>query len=270
MNTLKINLSAKLFSCFLVIAFCFCAQTSFAQQSAETKRGVELYNQGNDKEAIVTFKQVTKKNKRDVEAWYYLGLAYEHSSKSNDASKAYDNAAEQGIELFVSQFDDANTEDKVKEVIQNTQFLISQIELAIKSSERYRTLNPNLSGGKLEKWQNTKDMLESFVSPAKIKKDNGSNIYPQTGVTTKAVITYKPQPEYSGKARDNGIEGVVRISAILGADGKVHSIRPITVLPYGLTANSIKTTLKLKFRPAMKDGKLVSQYVTLEYNFRIY
>jgi hypothetical protein len=41
-------------------------------------------------------------------------------------------------------------------------------------------------------------------------------------------------------------------------------------LPDGLTEACINAARKIKFIPAMKDGRFVSQYVTIEYNFNIY
>jgi outer membrane biosynthesis protein TonB len=41
-------------------------------------------------------------------------------------------------------------------------------------------------------------------------------------------------------------------------------------LPYGLTEQAIAAARKLKFVPAMKDGKNVSMWIQLEYNFNLY
>ena len=57
---------------------------------------------------------------------------------------------------------------------------------------------------------------------------------------------------------------------IFAASGKVTNITPIQRLPDGLTEQAIETAKKIKFRPAMKNGRAVSQYMTLSFSFDIY
>ncbi len=89
-------------------------------------------------------------------------------------------------------------------------------------------------------------------------------------VTQKAKITFNPQPEYTEEARKNQVQGVVRVSAVLTASGGIINVRAIGGLPHGLTEKALEAARRIKFVPAQKDGRNVSQYVTLEYNFRIY
>lgn len=89
-------------------------------------------------------------------------------------------------------------------------------------------------------------------------------------VTQKAVIVLSPQPIFTVEARKKQIQGVVRISAILGADGIVRNVKVIKGLQNGLDERAISAAQRVRFFPARKDGKPVSQYVTFEYNFRLY
>ncbi|HEX6283216.1 MAG TPA: energy transducer TonB [Pyrinomonadaceae bacterium] len=41
-------------------------------------------------------------------------------------------------------------------------------------------------------------------------------------------------------------------------------------LPYGLTENAVDAAKKIKYFPAIKDGKRVSMWMQLEYNFNLY
>jgi hypothetical protein len=45
---------------------------------------------------------------------------------------------------------------------------------------------------------------------------------------------------------------------------------PLATLPEGLTEQAIEAARDIEFKPASKDGRPVSQYVTVEYNFNIY
>lgn len=97
-----------------------------------------------------------------------------------------------------------------------------------------------------------------------------AKIYQPNEVDQKARITSKPGPSYTESARKNQVEGVVRLQVVLVASGAVGSIRPVTNLPDGLTEQAIAAARRIQFAPAQKDGRPVSTYVTIEYNFRLY
>lgn len=94
--------------------------------------------------------------------------------------------------------------------------------------------------------------------------------YKTAEVTRKALITSKPEPSFTEEARRNGTEGVVRLRAVLSVTGQVTNIVVVKGLPDGLTEKAIVAATKIRFKPAEKDGRPVSQYVTLEYNFNIF
>jgi TonB family protein len=96
---------------------------------------------------------------------------------------------------------------------------------------------------------------------------------PQAGkeVTDRAVIKSKPNPGYPLEARSYGVRGIVKLRIILGSDGKVRDkIEVIEGLPHGVTEEAIKAARRIKFEPARKDGRPVSQYVTVIYHFNLY
>ncbi len=99
---------------------------------------------------------------------------------------------------------------------------------------------------------------------------NTEGIFRAGDVTSKAAVTTKPQPGYTEEARQNSVDGTVRLRVILAASGKITNITVIKGLPDGLTEKAIAAAREIKFRPAQKDGHAVSQYITLEYNFNIY
>jgi protein TonB len=88
-------------------------------------------------------------------------------------------------------------------------------------------------------------------------------------VDVKAEITSQPEPEYTREARRVGIQGNVVLKLLLLANGKLDRIRVVRRLPYGLTENAIRAACEIKFKPAQKAGKEVSQWVTVEYPFRL-
>jgi TonB family protein len=89
-------------------------------------------------------------------------------------------------------------------------------------------------------------------------------------VTQKARILAKPSPEYTEEARKNQVTGTVTLQMVFSSSGGVTNIRTISGLPYGLTEKAIAAARRIQFTPAMKDGRPVSQYIRVEYNFNIY
>jgi TonB family protein len=88
-------------------------------------------------------------------------------------------------------------------------------------------------------------------------------------VDVKAEITARPEPGYTREARRVGIQGNVVLKVLLLANGKLDRVRVVRRVPYGLTENAIRAACEIKFKPAIKAGKEVSQWVTVEYPFRL-
>src|ERR1044072_3906438 len=88
--------------------------------------------------------------------------------------------------------------------------------------------------------------------------------------TKRGLITYKPEPGFTEEARKNGAEGIVRLHAILSASGEVTDISVVKGLPDGLTEKAIDAARQVRFKPADKDGRVVSQYIDFEYYFTIH
>ncbi|HZG52047.1 MAG TPA: energy transducer TonB [Pyrinomonadaceae bacterium] len=96
---------------------------------------------------------------------------------------------------------------------------------------------------------------------------------PLTGreVSVRAVVKSKPNPGYPSEARGYGVEGKVKLRIILGAGGKVDGpVEVLEGLPYGLTEEAIKAARRIRFEPARKDGRPVSQYVIVVYHFHLH
>lgn len=100
--------------------------------------------------------------------------------------------------------------------------------------------------------------------------DYANTIFTVNKVTRRAVITAKPEPQFTEEARKNGVTGEVALRMVLSASGQVTNIVPLKRLPDGLTEKAIEAARKIQFTPAEKDGHKVSQYVSVVYNFNIY
>jgi TonB family protein len=89
-------------------------------------------------------------------------------------------------------------------------------------------------------------------------------------VDQRARLLSKPEPHYTEDARKNQISGTVMLRAIFSSSGEVVQIQALNTLPYGLTERAIAAARQIKFVPAIKDGRPVSVYMQLEYNFNLY
>ncbi len=98
---------------------------------------------------------------------------------------------------------------------------------------------------------------------------DGDGVYQQSP-NLKPMILYSEKAKYTEEARQNKIQGSVVLSVVFGADGHIRNIRTARGLPFGLTENAIEAARRIRFRPAIKDGRPVSVGGTLEFNFALY
>jgi TonB family protein len=88
-------------------------------------------------------------------------------------------------------------------------------------------------------------------------------------VDTKAEITARPDAVYTREARRAAVQGLVTLKLLLLPDGKLDRIKVVKGLPYGLTENAIRAACGVKFKPAVKAGNPVAQWVTIQYGFQL-
>ncbi|HEV2880767.1 MAG TPA: TonB family protein [Pyrinomonadaceae bacterium] len=137
---------------------------------------------------------------------------------------------------------------------------------AAESLENYIKLSPSSPGA-----ARLREQAETLRWHAETANQRDTiTIYTATEVTTRANILSKPEPLYTERARSNGISGTVRLRMLLSFDGRVRQIRVLKGLGGGLTEMAINAARAIKFTPATKDGRPVSQFVTIEYNFNVF
>lgn len=90
-----------------------------------------------------------------------------------------------------------------------------------------------------------------------------------TDKTSPLRILSKSPASYTDAARQNGIEGTVRLRVTFLASGEIGSIAPVSGLPFGLTEYAIAAARNIKFEPATKNGIPISVTKLVEYNFSI-
>jgi TonB family protein len=97
-----------------------------------------------------------------------------------------------------------------------------------------------------------------------------SKVFSPKEVDQKARILSRPEPTYTEEARQNQVAGTIVLRMVFSASGQVTNITAVSGLPYGLTERALVAARQIKFAPAIKDGRAVSQYMQVEYNFNLY
>jgi len=99
--------------------------------------------------------------------------------------------------------------------------------------------------------------------------DVGASTDAANQVDARPIPLNRPRPNYTEEARKNGIQGVVRLRALVGTDGVVKDTRFVTHLPDGLDQEAVLAVRQMRFKPAMKTGRPVPFWVMLEVEFNI-
>ena len=102
---------------------------------------------------------------------------------------------------------------------------------------------------------------EETVSPPSTTDKNGD---------APLKLIFKPKGEYNDKARQDQVQGTVRLRVTFLANGNIGAISPVQGLPDGLTAAAIEAAKRIRFQPAMKNGKPVTVTKMVEYTFTLY
>lgn len=114
------------------------------------------------------------------------------------------------------------------------------------------------------------DNTSTDYPPEARDKDYENRIFKPGEVSSKARIIWRPEPQYTDEARKNQVSGTIVLRVVFSSNGEVTNIRTVSGLPYGLTERAMAAARQIRFAPATKDGRKVSQYIQLEYNFNLH
>jgi protein TonB len=102
-------------------------------------------------------------------------------------------------------------------------------------------------------------------------RSGGGPVLPGGDVTAPIPIL-QVQPRYTTEAMVAKIQGSVRLSVVVRADGTVGDVKVIESLDsrYGLDARAIDAARAWRFKPSLRQGKPVDVQVTLILDFRLH
>jgi TonB family protein len=90
---------------------------------------------------------------------------------------------------------------------------------------------------------------------ASLQKQRTTALVTQSG--TPVEIIEKPKPTYTEEGRKHGVEGEVRLEVEFTADNRVHVLRVLQGLGFGLDEQAVRAAEQIKFKPAMHGGRAI-------------
>jgi TonB family protein len=245
------------------------AQPNFANARAGLAFTLLLRNQL--KEALDEGQRALALNPGLADAYYIVGVVHLRTSETQKALENAENAikANAGYArgyLLKSQALVSMAEGFEFAVAADSQAKwLAMYKDATESLEKYLTLNHDAKSD--ASWR---EQLEALKSTVLLIQETGKTIFKSKEVTERARVITKPEPQYTESARQHSVHGTVVLRAVFAADGKVKHLSVITGLPDGLTERALAAARAIKFVPAKKDGRPVSMWMQLEYNFDLY
>src|SRR6516164_2114782 len=82
-------------------------------------------------------------------------------------------------------------------------------------------------------------------------------------------IRYKPNPAYSAEGLERKIQGAVVLEVIFLASGQIKVTRVVSGLDFGMDDEAIHAAQRIRFTPAMLDGKPVDFPARIRIEFRL-
>ena len=103
----------------------------------------------------------------------------------------------------------------------------------------------------------------------------GAGLKAQTETDKPLKILSKPLPAYTDQARMNNIQGKVQVKVTFLPDGKIGKVSDVPqnkedLRKFGLVNAAMVAAKKIRFEPAMKNGKPVAAVKIVEYAFTLY
>jgi TonB family protein len=92
---------------------------------------------------------------------------------------------------------------------------------------------------------------------------------PSNGANAPVEITFKPKPDYTDEGRKQKINGEVRLEVLFRSDGRVHVIRVLQGLGYGLDEQAVKAAEQIKFKPALHEGQPIDSMALVHIIFEL-
>jgi periplasmic protein TonB len=81
-------------------------------------------------------------------------------------------------------------------------------------------------------------------------------------------LVHKVAPEYPKQAKKNGVEGVVKLQVLVGTDGRIHDVKPVSG-PEELVHPAIKAVKQWRYNPFFRDGEPIEVSTDISVTFKL-
>jgi TonB family protein len=112
------------------------------------------------------------------------------------------------------------------------------------------------------------DTASSNSGSAK-KQQAADTVYePGNGVKPPKLVHYV-EPEFSPSSEEAFVNGLVRLSTVVTAEGLPTAVRVVTGLTKSENESAISAVQQWRFEPGTKDGEAVNVRITVEVDFHL-
>jgi tetratricopeptide (TPR) repeat protein len=205
---------------------------------------------------------------RQTDASYILGVLYlkrglldDVLKHSDAASKSNPEFAEPHLLKVLALLTFADNESFFKPGSDKTK-PFERYRLAAESLRTYLELKPDNDNATL--WKNQIESLNFYLN------GDYTEIRSTREASTRVEIISKREPAYTEEARNFRISGRVTLKAVFASDGTMKHVLILQALPCGLTEQALKSAHEIQFKPATMNGKHISVWTQLEYNFNLF
>lgn len=204
-------------------------------------------------------RESAKQSKADPEPWGEYGEALARSGDTQGAVKAFAEAIKRYVKLYDSPAPFLGKDISKEEVERNLARRAAQLRRAPETIERFVQLGGVRPGFEREQ-------LEALAAHARLLNETEPErrIFSPAELDRKARILDKPAPDFTEAS------GLVRLRAVLAGDGTVKHVYVQKSKSHAMAEAGVAAARRIKFEPAVKDGKPVSQFIVLEYRFNTY
>lgn len=117
----------------------------------------------------------------------------------------------------------------------------------------------------------TQQPAASATQPAAETPWPPAGVYLTAGGVTAPRLIKSVRPDYPGDAMRAKLQGIVRMQAVVKADGTVGEVRVVSSLDrkFGLDDSAVKSVKEYRFTPGTKDGVAVPVLVSVEVQFAV-
>jgi len=225
--------------------------------------GTALHQQGHSKGAIAEDREVVRLDPDDPHAWNHLARLLEDVGDLDGAMAAYK-------EAIAREPDDAFFHRELAELLEKR----GDLEGAIAQAREAIRIAPDRAGAyfvlaKVLRHNGDKSgaAKEMQIATALQAKSPPRRIRVGSAVMSKRLV-YQPRLAYPSEAKNERIQGTVRLELVIARDGKVQDMKLLSGDPT-LAKPAMKAVSNWLFKPSLLSGEPVEVVTEVDVNFQV-